>query len=51
MIEVVAHEKFYKDVAHEPLHFTVPKGSLHHFSFSSYGFFSHYPQWWCLLLL
>jgi hypothetical protein len=25
IIEVVAHEKFYKDVAHEPLHPTVPK--------------------------
>jgi hypothetical protein len=25
MIEVVAHEKFYKDVAHEPLCPTVPK--------------------------
>jgi hypothetical protein len=29
MIEVVAHEKFYKDVAHEPLHPTVPKASPH----------------------
>jgi hypothetical protein len=25
MIEVVSHEKFYKDVAHEPLHPAVPK--------------------------
>jgi BRCT domain type II-containing protein len=25
MIEVVSHEKFYKDVAHEPFYPTVPK--------------------------
>jgi hypothetical protein len=26
MIEVVAHERFYKDAAHEPLRLAVPKG-------------------------
>jgi hypothetical protein len=30
MIEVVAHERFYKDVAHEPLHPTVPKDPRTH---------------------
>jgi hypothetical protein len=30
MIEVVAHEKFYKDVAHEPLHPAVPKDPRTH---------------------
>jgi hypothetical protein len=30
MIEVVAHEKFYKDVAHEPLCPAVPKGPRTH---------------------
>jgi hypothetical protein len=33
MIELVAHEKFYKDVAHEPLRPAVLKGpACHHFS-------------------
>jgi hypothetical protein len=35
MIEVVAHEKFYKDVAHEPLHPAVPKDPLTHCASSS----------------
>jgi hypothetical protein len=30
MIEVVAHEKFYKDAAHEPLRPVVPNGPAHH---------------------
>jgi hypothetical protein len=30
MIEVVAHEKFYKDVAHELLHPAVPKDPRTH---------------------
>jgi hypothetical protein len=29
MIEVVAHEKFYKDVAHEPLHPAIPRPLVH----------------------
>jgi hypothetical protein len=33
-IEVVAHEKFYKDVAHEPLHPVVPKDPRTHRSSS-----------------
>jgi hypothetical protein len=36
MIEVVTHEKFYKDVAHEPLRPAVPKDPrTHHASSSS----------------
>jgi hypothetical protein len=30
MIRVVAHERFYKDAAHEPLRPTVLKGPTHH---------------------
>jgi hypothetical protein len=30
MIEIVAHEKFYKDVAHDPLHPVVPKDPRTH---------------------
>jgi hypothetical protein len=30
MIETVAHERFYKDVAHEPLHPIVPKAPTRH---------------------
>jgi hypothetical protein len=30
MIEVVAHERFYKDVGHEPLHPAVPKDPITH---------------------
>jgi hypothetical protein len=30
MIEVVAHEKFYKDVAHEPLRLAVPRDPRTH---------------------
>jgi hypothetical protein len=35
MIEVVAHEKFYKDVAHEPLRPTMPKDPRTHRAGSS----------------
>jgi hypothetical protein len=35
MIEVVAHEKFYKDVAHDPLHLAVPKDPSPHRASSS----------------
>jgi hypothetical protein len=35
MIEVVAKEKFYKDVAHEPLHLAVPKDLRTHRASSS----------------
>jgi hypothetical protein len=34
MIEVVAHEKFYKDVAHETLRPTIPKDPRTHHSSS-----------------
>jgi hypothetical protein len=30
MIEMVAHERFYKDVAHEPLRPAIPKALAHH---------------------
>jgi hypothetical protein len=35
MIEVVTHEKFYKDVAHEPLHPAVPNDPMSHRASSS----------------
>jgi hypothetical protein len=35
MIEVVTREKFYKDVAHEPLHPAVPKDPRTHHASSS----------------
>jgi hypothetical protein len=35
MIEVVAHEKFYKDVRHDSLHPAVPKDPRTHYASSS----------------
>jgi hypothetical protein len=40
MIESVAQEKFYKDVRHDSLNCTVPKGFSCWFFYYS---FSHYP--------
>jgi hypothetical protein len=52
LIEVVAHERFYKDVhmSHSPCSSEGTKKPSH-FSSSRCGSYSHYPQRWCLLLL
>jgi hypothetical protein len=54
MIETVAHEKFYKDVKHEPLRPAMPKDpndSSHCLSSSCCGSLMLHPQRWCLLFL
>jgi hypothetical protein len=52
MIEVVAHEWIYKDASHSPFALLFRRVHLAvTFPSSGCGSFSHYPPWWCLLLL